>query len=395
MLLRSRGVDVRAVTAWSLFGAFGWSSLLTGNFDQYETGAFDLSSGTPRPTALAGMIQALATAGTCDHAALDGEGWWRQDSRLAYPPHAGNSRRRAAEPSTRHHARPLLIAGSGGTLGYAFSRVAAERGLAAIALSRGDLDVSKREEVRARLRALRPWAVVNAAGYVRVDDAETDPVSCRRVNTSGAVILAEECEQLGIRAVSFSSDLVFDGETNRRYIETDPVNPLGVYGASKAAAEAALQKLSNTLIVRTSAFFGPWDSANFLAHLRRALQRGATFPAASDLVVSPTYVPDLVNVCLDLLIDGERGIWHLANDGELTWAEFGAHAARASRLDPALVIPVPAIDLKLRARRPAYSALASTRGSLMPSLDDAIGRCLAESEQMIVVPAAQMETVDV
>lgn len=394
VLLRSRGVDVRAVTAWSVLGAFGWSSLLTDNFDQYETGVFDVRAEPPRPTALAGMIRSLAVTGTCDHAALDGEGWWRKDARLTYPPYIV-SRRQPAALSNARHQRPILITGSRGTLGYAFSRIAAERDLAAIPLERRELDITKPEEVRARLRSIKPWAVVNAAGYVRVDDAETEPAACRSINTDGAVILAEECARLGIPVVSFSSDLVFDGAEQRRYVETDRVNPLCVYGASKAAAEAALGKLDNTMIVRTSAFFGPWDSSNFLAQMRHALHRGAEFSAASDTRVSPTYVPDLVNVCLDLLIDGERGIWHLANDGELSWSEFAASVARACGLNVDLVRPAPASDLEPRARRPVYTALGTNRARLMPSLDDAIARYVAKSGEMSTAPAPRLETVDV
>ena len=120
LVVRGRGVDVRAVTAWSLLGAFGWSSLLTGDFDHYETGVFDLRSRTPRPTALAGVIRMLAATGTCDHPVLDGEGWWRKDARLMYPAYSVNRRTPTASPEVGRNQRPILIAGSGGTLGYAF-----------------------------------------------------------------------------------------------------------------------------------------------------------------------------------------------------------------------------------------------------------------------------------
>ncbi len=106
----------------------------------------------------------------------------------------------------------------------------------------------------------------------------------------------------------------------------------------------------------------------------RSLTAGQPFHAASDLVVSPTYTPDLVNGVLDLLVDGETGVWHLANEGALSWAEFAVRIGRACGLDERLVVPLPAAVLGWPAARPASVALASRRGRMMTSLDDAIHR---------------------
>ncbi len=85
--------------------------------------------------------------------------------------------------------------------------------------------------------ARRPWAVVNAAGYVRVDDAETDADNCRRANAVGPETLARVCQRHEVQLLTFSSDLVFDGAASRPYIECDGVGPLSVYGSTKAEAE--------------------------------------------------------------------------------------------------------------------------------------------------------------
>ena len=95
------------------------------------------------------------------------------------------------------------------------------------------------------------------------------------------------------------------------------------------------------------------------------------------MVVSPTYVPHLADAVLDLLIDGERGIWHLANEGQLSWADFAALAARLASLDDSLVRRVPVADLGLRASRPAFSALDSERGRVMPTLESGVMEYLA------------------
>jgi dTDP-4-dehydrorhamnose reductase len=132
-------------------------------------------------------------------------------------------------------------------------------------------------------------------------------------------------------------------------------------------------------VVRTSAFFGPWDEYNFVTQALRSIADGKPFTAADDTVVSPTYLPDLVDACLDLLIDGEHGIWHLANPGAVTWYEFGRHAAELAGLDPVLIEGKSMDSFGLPARRPTYSALTSERASLMPPLEHALRRYMAET----------------
>ncbi|MFN7146697.1 MAG: SDR family oxidoreductase, partial [Myxococcota bacterium] len=153
----------------------------------------------------------------------------------------------------------------------------------------------------------------------------------------------------------------------------DVPGPLNVYGLTKANAEEHVARLHpGALIVRTSAFFGLWDPHNFVTRALDALRLGS-LRAADDQVVSPTFVPDLVNASLDLLIDGERGVWHLANAGAVTWAELARDVARRGGLDPDRVEPVPMHTLA-PARRPRFSALGSSRGVLLPPLDRALDR---------------------
>ncbi|HZH03621.1 MAG TPA: sugar nucleotide-binding protein, partial [Myxococcaceae bacterium] len=159
------------------------------------------------------------------------------------------------------------------------------------------------------------------------------------------------------------------------YLEHDPVAPLNVYGDSKASAEGTVRAaLSSALIVRTSAFFSPWDRYNFITLALQTLARGERFRAAEDWIISPTYLPELIDACLDLLIDGEEGLWHLANRGAVSWAALARQAAARFGLDPSLVEGVSGSELRLPARRPAYSALESARGSLLSSLDQALER---------------------
>lgn len=379
---RARGLDVRAVTLWSTFGCWGWDTLATSSTGRYEPGAFDARGPTPRPTAVAHRVRALSgrDTGVTPAAALERTtGWWRRSARILYPASASAAEAAESDPlRDGGEQAPFLVTGANGTLGRAFAEAARRRDLPVKVFRRTELDVTDVAAVRRAIAASRPWAVVNAAGYVRVDDAEREPERCWRENVTGAVALGQACEEAGVPLAVFSSDLVFDGVTERPYAEHDRPSPLGVYGASKAAAEAQLLELApTTLIIRTAAFFGAFAEQGFVGSALAAVRAGRRFSAAADLVVSPTYVPELADATLDLLLDGEHGIWHLANEGEVSWAELARWAARLAGLPSELVEPVPHAQLGLAAARPRYSALGSARGRQMDPLGRALDKYVA------------------
>ncbi len=383
--LHREGVEIRAITIWSLLGAFDWNSLVTRIDHFYEPGVFDLRSPIPRSTALAEMIRYLAQGKEYNHPLLEVPGWWRRPTRLLYPPvdctPGSLPISTVSDPIAVPISppRPVVIAGATGTLGRAFARICELRGIPYQLLTRREMDITNDQSIEQALNAFNPWAVVNATGYVRVDDAEREPHLCRQINAEGAGLLAESCVHRDISLVSFSSDLVFDGNRTDPYLESHTVAPLNVYGCSKAIAEQwILAAHPCSLVIRTSAFFGPWDEYNFLTIALRMLTTGQPVLAAKDVIISPTYVPDLVNATLDLLIDGECGIWHLANSGAIDWAGLAQLTAQLAGLDATKVEAHPSEALGLTAPRPSYSVLGSERGMLLPSLEQAIGRYLQE-----------------
>ena len=378
-----QGARVEAVTAWALLGSYDWDSLVTRVDGHYEAGLFDVRAPVPRATALMRVAGDLATAGRSAHPVLRARAWWHRPERLAFaevtPAHAHTN-----------GAQPILIVGARGTLGRAFQRICATRGLPVHMTARPDLDMADAARVDAVLRRIKPWAVVNAAGYVRVDAAEANLDCCWRDNVAGPVTLAAACRRRGLPLVTFSSDLVFDGSLTRPYIESDAVAPLSAYGAAKAEAERrVLALLPDALVIRTSAFFGPWDESNFATRLVRTLVRNHVFPAADDCTVSPTYIPDLVHAALDLLIDGERGIWHLANQGAMTWLDFGRSVAEGMRSESHLIRPWSGRVAQQAARRPSYSVLGSERGLLLPPLAVAIEAYCTSMRARLVDEATQ------
>ncbi|VTT99033.1 dtdp-4-dehydrorhamnose reductase : dTDP-4-dehydrorhamnose reductase OS=Crinalium epipsammum PCC 9333 GN=Cri9333_3539 PE=4 SV=1: RmlD_sub_bind [Gemmataceae bacterium] len=370
--VRAAGADVRAVTAWAALGAFDWDSLVTLDRGHYEPGLFDVRTEPPRPTALAALVRDLAAGREPDHPAADGPGWWQRDDRF---PGA------AAAPARQLVARrPVLIVGGGSGLGRAVARACRGRGLAAVAVPRRQLDTADPAAVARLVAAANPWAVVNAGGYAGVDAAESDADRCRRENVAAARVLAEACASRGVRFVTFSTDLVFDGRRRQLYREADAVSPLNVYGSTKAEAEAAvLAAHPDALVVRTGATFGSTGGRDFVGYALRSLRKGLAVRAAHDLTVTPAYTPDLVQHVLDLLVDGDRGVCHLATPEPVTWAGLARAVAAAAGLDPGLVEPRPAESFAWPAPRPAYTPLTTSRGLVLPQLADCLERFLVET----------------
>ena len=387
---RANGVDVQAVTIWALLGAFDWNSLLTHDGGHYESGVFDVSSGKLRATALAGLVRELASGIKPSHPALYGEGWWHRPERLlcgsqlkheTAPRPSVVPLARKSRPVRRPAPRPVVIAGASGTLGAALTRSCQVRGLSFLAFTRRELDISNASDVSRVLSEHRPWAILNAAGYVRVDAAEQEPSACYRTNVDGPAVLAQECAKRGVRLLTFSSDLVFDGTKCAPYVESDSCNPLNVYGKSKARAEhKVLNSLPDALIIRTSAFFGPRDQSNFVAVCLSTLASGRPFVAANDTTVSPTYVPDLAEASIDLLEDGAVGIWHVANASQLTWADWALMAADLGGFNSRHIEQRPMQATQTAAKRPVYSALSSERGLKLPTLSVSMDRYMRERQ---------------
>lgn len=363
--LKNEGVEMIAVTSWALFGSFGWNKLLTDDSGNYEAGAFDISAGYLRPTALALLLRSLSSQEVYNKNLLTPAGWWQLDSRYYTK---SDNKITDARTNSKH---PLIIIGKTGTLGKAFSKICLERNILHILLGREEADICNESVLISMISQYQPWAIINAAGYVNVDEAENNKDTCYKTNYLGAEMLAKICLLHNVRLVSFSSDLVFDGNKRHPYTEEDFSNPLNTYGQSKQLAELAISKnYPDTLMIRTAAFFSPWDEFNFVHQLLDTLKAGKNFTVSNDIFISPTYVAHLVHASLDLLIDNAVGTWHLANKDCLTWYQFAKKIISYTDLNHALV--VPGYNMPARAKLPVFSALGSNKYNLMPSLDDAL-----------------------
>ena len=368
--LQTEGVDVRAITSWALFGGYDWPSLLTRDEGRYESGAFDTRGPEVRETALAGLVRTLATKREpASHPALGNVGWWQRPVRFEHLPDTEDQ---------APDGPPVLVTGATGTLGRAFARACRLRHLPVVLTDRAACDLDSPSSIEAAIARHRPWAIVNAAGWVRVDDAEDEVEACMAANRDGAERLAQVAAGHGCAFASFSSDLVFGGRDDRSYLETDAPAPLNVYGRSKAEAEERILRAHpSALVVRTAAFFSPYDNHNFAVQVENAVREHCGVFVAQGYVVCPTLVRDLVDATLDLLIDGVSGIRHLTNGDARDWCRFGRDIVEALGGDPNLVCPADAAALGWRAPRPRQVPLGSLHGRVLPPLGDAIARFAA------------------
>lgn len=251
-----------------------------------------------------------------------------------------------------------LITGADGQLGRECLR---QWGAARLILAdRQTLDITKEEQVAAYLYEQRPAAVVHCAAYTNVDGAESDVDGAYRVNAEGARYLAAACAELDIPLVYVSTDYVFDGTKQTPYVESDAVCPLNVYGASKAAGEAAVaQGCRRHYIVRTSWLYG--DGANFVKTMLRLADEQPRLQVVADQFGTPTATEDLVWAIEQLLRQqAPYGVYHATCQGETSWHGFAREILRlAGKTTP--VEPVATEAFPRPARRPAYSVLDNAR----------------------------------
>jgi dTDP-4-dehydrorhamnose reductase len=365
--LEQENINLVAITAWALLGSFGWNRLLTMPNGDYEPGVFDVLSGYPRITAVGKMLKVLAEKQHYDHPLLKAKGWWERDSRVIY-----NKRKHRVGIADKHQ-QPLLVIGKNSSLPKAFARLCDMRNIKYHLLSKTDLDITNREQIKETIERLNPWAIVNTASFVKLDHAEVACDSCYQINTHGPENLAYFSNLYNIKLLTFSSDMVFDGAKNDPYFENDAVNPLNTFGQSKALAEQyVLKNDPSALIVRTGILFSPWDHQNDVVSIINSFKTQKEFMVEHDVFISPTYVPDLVNTSLNLLIDDESGIWHLANSGTVSRAALAMEIARRGGYNLNLVNPVSVHTMDYKAVRPKYTSLQSERGMLLPSLENAL-----------------------
>jgi dTDP-4-dehydrorhamnose reductase len=240
--------------------------------------------------------------------------------------------------------RGYLITGAGGQLGAALQEVFPD----ADGRTHAQLDITRPIDL-----VTDRHLVLHAAAWTDVDGAEADPAGARRVNVDGT----RNVVALGAPLVYFSSDYVFDGSKREPYVESDEPGPLSVYGRTKLDGE---REVRDGWIVRSSWLFG-WTGKNFVRTMLELGRERDEVSVVADQVGCPTYVGHLAEATRELL-ERPQGVWHLAAQGECTWAEFAQAIFEEAGLD-CRVSEITTEELGRPAPRPAYSVLRSEKGA--------------------------------
>jgi dTDP-4-dehydrorhamnose reductase len=288
----------------------------------------------------------------------------------------------------------LLITGAGGQVGKETAAAAAEHGFETAALTHQDLDIADKSAVKRIFHEVAPSMVVNAAAYTAVDKAESEPDLAAAVNEFGPANLAEACRAGGIPLIHLSTDYVFDGNQKRPYRETDPVNPAGVYGRSKAAGEAAVaSRLDRHVILRTAWVFSSHGS-NFVKTMIRLGRERDAIGVVDDQIGCPTDAAAIARAILSICAryaddpDLPWGTYHFCGAPTVTWYGFANRifaAAQAAGIGLTLdtLEAITTADYPTAAARPANSVLdcgkiAAAFGIEAPDWRDGLSRVVKE-----------------
>lgn len=296
------------------------------------------------------------------------------------------------------HKRILLIAPEG-QVGWHLHRCAQTLGKVIIvgrSYSQGmyaQLDLAHFDAIRRILREVKPHIILNAAAYTAVDKAEQEVELAQAINGTAPGILAEEAKQLNALLVHYSTDYVFNGQHHQPYSEIDPVQPLGVYGATKLAGEQAIAAVGGQYLTLRTAWVYDLRGKNFLLTIQRLAAEREELRIVADQQGSPVWSRLIAEATVQILsqlysplLHRDRldvsGIYHLTCAGQTTWYEF-AKAIVAHQQKQPRILPITTTDYPTPAKRPAYSVLSNAKlqktfGIYLPSWDGALELCLKQ-----------------
>jgi dTDP-4-dehydrorhamnose reductase len=286
----------------------------------------------------------------------------------------------------------VVVTGKHGQLARSILEGGAARGVAVTAVGRPELELTDPGGIDAAITAARPQVLVNAAGYTDTEGAEDEPDLARRINVDGAAAVAASARRLGVPLIHLSSSYVFDGQNTAPYREEDPTNPLGAYGRTKAAGEAAVAAAQPAhVILRASLVFSPFGR-NTITNMFKRAERQDEMQVITDQRVNPTSAFDLAGAVLTVAQNLARepdngklhGVFHAAGSGvaipadfaEALFANSARYGGRAAR-----VVRVTSKQYGSRVRRPPNAVLdcskiAAVHGVVLPSWEEPLRVCV-------------------
>jgi dTDP-4-dehydrorhamnose reductase len=279
----------------------------------------------------------------------------------------------------------ILVTGANGQLGKEFQALAPDfPGYHFLFVTKQDLDIADAAATEKYFAAHAIDFCVNCAAYTAVDKAESETDNAYLVNSTAVATLAAVCNNNNAQLIHISTDYVFDGTGTRPYQETDPTNPVSVYGKSKLQGEVlASENCPSALIIRTAWVYSSFGN-NFVKTMLRLMSERESINVVNDQLGCPTYAANLAAAIMQIIASGNSrqnpGIYHYSNAGITNWHAFAAAIKDLSQSSCA-VNPIPTAQYPTAAKRPAYSVLdtskiTSTFGLVVPAWEDSLKSCL-------------------
>ncbi len=279
----------------------------------------------------------------------------------------------------------ILITGANGQLGREL-HASLERQLPGqtVYTDAEQLDITDARQVEDFISTGNFTHIVNCAAYTAVDKAESDQTMCYRINADAVCNLASVAAKCGCKVIHISTDYVFDGRAHSPYRETDKVNPLSTYGASKRKGEMVLLSLCPDAIIIRTAWLYSTTGHNFVKTMLKLGRENKEIRVVSDQVGTPTYASDLAEAIVGILRARQwtPGIFHFTDEGVCSWYDFSKAIFRYAGIRNCKVIPINTEDYPTAAVRPPYSVLDKTTikktyGIEIPHWEESLALCIA------------------
>lgn len=258
----------------------------------------------------------------------------------------------------------IWIIGKNGMLAKAFQRICKEEGLDFIATSKKEVDLSASNDLQAQFETLSFSHIINCSGYTAVDHAENSGEQAYLLNVTCVENLARLSSMYKKKLIHFSTDYVFDGQSNLPYTEENGCNPLSIYGKTKREGEEKLLSLCpEACLIRTSWLFGK-EGSHFVKTMMKLMREKESIRVVSDQVGRPTFCDDLVRATLTLL--DQNGLFHVANSDEVSWHGFATEIYRCLKIknipmNCREILPIKTKEYGAVANRPPYSVLSTIK----------------------------------
>lgn len=275
----------------------------------------------------------------------------------------------------------VLVTGATGQLGSDIVKELNRRGIHNIGIGSADLDITDDEAVFNFFNSYKFSYVIHCAAYTKVDLAEDEKDTNYAINVHGTSNIVSQCYKYNIPMVYFSTDYIFGGDGDKPYKEDDDANPLGEYANAKYQGEQEVKKLDKYYIVRISWVFGK-NGNNFIKTMIRLSETKKELNIVSDQIGSPTYTVDLASAVVDMINTDKYGVYHLTNEGYVSWADFAREIFKKAHRD-VVVHDVTTEEYNAKAKRPKNSRLDKSKYinagfKKMPTWQDALDRYLKE-----------------